>query len=171
MMNTDIQIKAIFKFRQGSIVMPAPSIEVSLDCFMCKKCNRTVVLKKDKNNSFCTTTFYTRHPFNGCIKKIRVNEIKVKKFFSIKILTEIIYDITYEYREFIDKRNKYADNNSNPLPNWARIYFNITCPKCHYEQRKFTQNNLHIPFTAVCDKCSCKLYKQTDKLPVFEMKN
>lgn len=164
-MNIHIQIKAIFELKEGTTIEPSRTIEVSLDCSTCKKRYRTVVIKEQKDESFCTPTL---HKFDAVITKIYVNNTVEKKFLRKKYFTEIVYHIDYFYKEFIDTRGKYSENHSRPIADFARIYFNITCPNCHHIQRESTQNNLGLPFKALCEKCSSVLYKQEQELPLFE---
>lgn len=166
-MNKNFLIKVVYQLPEGCIIQPAESVEVSLDCSTCKKRYRTIIITKHKNECYCTPT---KHPFNAIIAKIDVNKTVNKKFLLKRESTEFIYYIEYDYNEFIDERNKYAQNTSNPLPEWARVYFNITCPKCNHIQKKSTQNNLVRPLKVFCEKCSSLLYKEKAEQPIFEMK-
>lgn len=161
-----ILIKVVFQFPKNFAIEPADSVEVSLDCSICKKRYRTVMITKDKNASYCTPT---RHQFNAIIKKIDVKTTTKKSFIKRKAITEIIYYINYDYYELTDERNEYIENKSNPMPNWARVNFYLICPKCHYRQKKSTQNNIVRPLQVFCVKCLYLLYEEKTELPLFEV--
>ena len=166
-MNKNFLIKIAYQFPMGCMINPDESVEVSLDCSTCKKRYRTVVITKHKSECYCTPT---KHPFNAVIKEIDVNKTVKRNFLLKKELTEIVYHIEYDYDEFVDERNKYAPSHSSPLPSWARVYFNITCPECNHTQKQSTQNNIVRPLKVFCEKCSSLLYKEKVELPIFKMR-
>lgn len=157
--------KAVLTFVKGAIVQPLETVEVSLDCVVCQKLYRTVIIHKDIRETKCAG-----HSFPAMIKLIENNKKVWKSFFMREEMREIIYHIEYEYMAFEDTRDGtgYDRRFSKEFPNMGRIKFLVTCPKCKNTQRCFTQNNIVRPFINICEQCSFELYKDNKAQPVFE---
>ncbi|HBW73873.1 MAG: hypothetical protein UX10_C0001G0002 [Candidatus Magasanikbacteria bacterium GW2011_GWA2_45_39] len=164
-MKINFAAKAILICRKDVIIQPLETTEISLDCAVCKKLHRTVIIHKDIKKTQCAG-----HNFLAVIKTIENNKKVWKSFFMKEDVHEIIYHIEYEYREFEDPRDRtgYDRRMSNEYPSWGRINFLITCPKCNTTQKHFTQNNLVRPFIGVCEHCAYQLYKDDKEQPLFE---
>ncbi|MBI5230172.1 MAG: hypothetical protein HY981_02655 [Candidatus Magasanikbacteria bacterium] len=157
--------KTILSFAKGAIVQPLETVEVSLDCAVCQKLYRTVIIHKDVGETKCAG-----HSFPAMIKLIENNKKIWKSFFMKEEMREFIYHVEYEYTEFEDSRDGtgYDRRASHEFPSWGRISFLVTCPKCKSIQRFFTQNNIVRPFIGICGQCSYQLYTDNKEQPLFE---
>lgn len=128
------------------------SLEISLDCHICNRQRRTVVMSEGKP-SYCTPT---RHAHSA---RVLGNEIR-----RTNDRTEIIYQFSYDFEPFWDK--KYQSTASNNL-SWGRISFTLACPQCDKAMERSTQQNLVRPWSCVCD-CGYLLYVDDEETPVFD---
>ena len=127
-------------------------LEVSLDCHICNRQRRTVVMPEGKP-AYCTPT---RHVHSA---QVLGNEIR-----RTTDRAEIIYQFSYEFENFWDK--KYQSTASNKL-GWSRISFTLTCPQCGKDMERSTQQNIVRPWSCVCD-CGYVLYVDDEETPVFD---
>lgn len=167
-----VYIKTKHLFPNGSQVVYNNSIELSVDCQVCKRLNRTISV--DFFDGICIKN---KHPFNAKILDTLVVKEKNKSvsglfnFLNAKAVRELFtctYLVQYEYTDFID--SKYKDIKSSSLPTWARIGFKITCTKCGTINTCSTQTNIVRPFSEIC-KCGQTLYTETDTLPLIYLKD
>ena len=142
------QISARFAFAEGSRVTFRDGLEVSLDCCICQRCRRTVIFKVGEVEGKCTPT---GHPFPGKIVRLKANA------------DSVVYGLEYWYEPFEDA--KYPDRRkAQDRPTWARVGFDIACPKCGQESRQSSQNNIVRPRTCHC-KCGHVLFTESDEMP------
>jgi len=136
-------------------------ILVSLDCYECKRSDRTVVLFQDQKDSFCTPT---KHQFPGRIIKVEVSDRERRDFLSSKSVITATYHIEYDFEEFTDK--KYPHEEICPYPKWSRATFLLSC-QCGEQTECETQNNIVRPWKALC-QCGKDLYFEIDEIPIFK---
>jgi hypothetical protein len=129
-------------------------LEVSLDCFVCERLNRTVVLKLGEDSGRCTPT---GHPFPG-----RLLEMAVRP--AIHSLT-VTYRVLYRYEPFTDRKYP-ARGRARGAPTWARVSFTVRCPKCGAVSERSTQNNIVRPWTCGC-ACGLPLYTEEVEMPLL----
>jgi hypothetical protein len=143
------EISARFAFADGALVRFCEILEVSLDCCVCHRCRRTVILKVGAVQGKCTTG----HPFPGKIVGMEANA------------DSVVYRLEYWFEPFEDV--KYPDRRkAQGRPTWARVGFELVCPKCGQASRQSSQNNIVRPWTCHC-KCGHVLYTESDEMPVL----
>jgi hypothetical protein len=124
------------------------SLEISLDCSVCRRAHRTVILSLGSTKGVCTPT---GHPFSGAILVKRVNDQPGGE--------QVSYEIAYDHEDFID--SKYPETVPTGLVAWVRASFAIKCPTCHRSQDGSTQSNLVRPYDERC-ACGRRLYEDTE---------
>jgi len=164
-----VYVKTKHLFPTGSTVTYDNSIELSIDCLVCKRLNRTVSI--DRYDAICIKN---KHPFNAKVLDtlvVREKNKSVSELLCIKDNRELVtctYLVQYDYIDFTDY--KYNNLKSSPLPNWARIGFKITCTKCGTINTCSTQTNIVRPFSETC-KCGQTLYTENEVLPLIYLKD
>lgn len=148
--NATVRASLIFS-PDVEIILDKP-LEVSLDCHVCRRQRRTVVMPENKP-SYCTPT---RHLHSA--------QVTQKEISRKADRTEIIYQFSYDFEPFWD--TKYRSAASNKL-GWARISFTITCPQCGEAMEQSTQGNIVRPWECVCD-CGYLLFVDDEMTPVFD---
>jgi hypothetical protein len=113
------------------------SVAVSLDCPVCRRTSRTIVLKSDPPEAYCTPT---RHDFPGRLDAITVD--------ANGPAHRIVYAIAYDTADFVDMRH---NDTSTRNPTWARVSFDVTCA-CGVVTRSSVQNNSVRPYV---NRCAC----------------
>jgi hypothetical protein len=144
------QVAARFAFAEGSRVTFSDTLEVSLDCCICRRCFRTVILTRGNVEGICTPT---GHPFPGKIVGLEAGA------------NSVIYRLEYLFEQFEDA--KYPGRRTpQDRPTWGRVGFEITCPNCGHKTPHSTQTNIVRPWTCRCE-CGQVLYTETDEMPVL----
>jgi uncharacterized protein (TIGR02996 family) len=140
-------------FAHGATVTFADSLEVSLDCCVCRRCHRTVVFQGDGTDGRCTPT---RHSFPGYMLR---NDERDGRAASVHYL------VAYRYESFVDA--KYADfRRPSGVPTWGRVYFTILCPVCGECGTHSVQTNAIRPREPRC-KCGTVLFREERETPVL----
>jgi hypothetical protein len=138
----------------GAEVGFADEIEVSLDCFICVRRNRTMILRCGSGVAVC---FKHRHSFRA--------RILDKHQADVGGCATGTYRIEYGFNPFVDvKDGRTAD----PLPKWARVGFSIRCPKCHQRSETSTQTNTVRPWGKTCS-CGLRLFTEAEAMPRIEI--
>jgi hypothetical protein len=178
----NVKIRVFFEVTENIEIMPNDYIEISIDCYECKALRKSIVIGKNFNEIACE--------FFGYIPKKNFNDLEVlinDKEKEIAFCTpschlfpaylknitltksnkiiELEYLIEYSYTEFFDIKNK---KQSNKLVSWARVGFELICPRCNAVNRQSTQNNIVRPFTVTC-ACSFVFYTEKTGLPIIEI--
>ena len=149
----DIAVR--FEFAVGATVEFGDSLEVSLDCSICRRCRRTVVFREGQTEGKCTPT---GHGFPGRI---------VRNPPSRQGLTaSVVYRIAYSYEPFTD--GKYPNEVPSGVPTWGRVAFEVRCPKCAEVTKASTQTNIVRPWVSRC-LCGCVLYTEQFVQPVLSL--
>jgi hypothetical protein len=137
--------KVQIDFAEGVAFTFRPQLEVSLDCYICRRRHRTVVMKAIGGTCICTPT---RHAFPGTL------------FEVVTFGREGLFTFFYEYEPFTDQ--KYPDESryarwEKGAPSWVRVSFDVTCPSCGLTTERSAQTNLVRPWDCFC-KCGTRLY-------------
>ena len=148
------EVTVRFEFPVGAQVTFNDSLELSLDCPVCRRCCRTVAFWVGESEGRCSPT---RHAFPGrIINKQVAQEGKV---------TSVVFRVRYSYEPFTDA--KYLEKRKpSGEPTWGRIQFQVKCPLCGEVRNAFTQTNIVRPWLCQC-KCGCDLYTDQDLQPVL----
>ncbi len=177
-----IKIKVFFEVTENIEINTNDYVEVLVDCYECKTLKRSIVIgknfnaiarkffgyipkknfkdleglisDKEKEVAFCTPNC---HLFPAYLKNITLTK-------SNKVV-ELEYLIEYSYMEFFDVKYK---KQSNILVSWARVGFELICPRCNTINRQSTQNNIVRPFTVTC-VCGFVFYTEKISLPIIEV--
>lgn len=170
-MNRTATIRITLRFSPGVQITLDKILEVSLDCPICKRLHRTIMLATEKRQitrsyrnetvhlsqaeklAVCTPTLHT-FPARLVHKEVTTSEVP-----------EIIFRFEYESRPFIDHKGRH----SSEIPTWARVSFTATCPQCRTETCTSTQTNLVRPYTKHCS-CGYVLYVDVIEPQVEDVK-
>ena len=123
-----------------------PPFEVSLDCMVCRRTDRTVNFAHVGREGECTPT---GHAFPGRLLELRTTDSGAAATFR------------YSFEPFID--TKYPDRQrifgwEPGAPTWARFNFLVTCGSCGACIEESTQTNLVRPWSCSCGSCGAKLF-------------
>ena len=143
------EIVAEIKPQKGAVVAFDSYVELSADCYICQKTNRTLILAYGEDHARCIKE---NHLLPAKITEIEAKENKVKYFIEL------------DYHEF--KEKKYGITSTNIIK-WARVHFNIICPNCNDKIESSTQNNRVRPRNFYC-QCGQLLYIENDEMPVIK---
>jgi hypothetical protein len=106
------EVSARFAFAAGVTVMFSDTPGVSLDCCICHRCYRTVIIRMGGIEGKCTPT---GHPFPGKIVSKQAGPASVAG------------RLEYWYEPFADA--KYPDRRApTDRPTWGRVGFEAVCP-------------------------------------------
>ena len=143
------EIEAEIETQNGVDVAFCSYIELSADCFVCQRTNRTLILKYGEDHAKCIK--------GNHMLPAKITEIKATK-------NKVNYFVELGYSEFKEKGYNIA---STSIIKWARVHFKITCPNCNGEIESSTQNNLVRPWKSYC-RCGQLLYIENDEMPVIK---
>lgn len=119
-------------------------LEVSLDCYVCQRRMRTVILTATAP-AYCTPT---KHEFDAQLLAVECNA------------DSVTYTFEYTYIPFTDAKypeeQRYASFEKGS-PAWVRVYFIAQCPKCGKETEYSTQSNIVRPRRQACS-CGHQLF-------------
>ncbi len=136
--------------------VPCGCTALSLDCAICRKKHRTVVVSPIERFSYCTPT---QHTFPARVINCTTT--------ILDGVTEAMYLVEYYYIPFEDTREKSRrDPASQAMPRWGRVHFELTCPTCGNTSKHGAQSNTGRPWTAYC-ACGHALYTETREIPLF----
>ena len=135
--------------QKGAAVEFDSYVELSADCFVCRKTNRTFILKYGEDHAKC----------------IKGNHLLPAKIIEIETMKDKVkYFVELDYSEFEEK--KYNITSANVIK-WSRVHFNITCPNCNDKVESSTQNNRIRPRKFYC-QCGQLLYIENDEMPFIK---
>jgi hypothetical protein len=158
-MNTEIEIRVSVFPNGGVEILFEPIAEISLDCSACGRTHRTVIFPQIDQLGRCTPS---GHEFPG---RIHSQSVRSKKgLFRNEF--ECIFRLIYQYTPVVDC--KYKQRVSSPIPNWGRVCFKTTCPRCGTTSLQSIQNNIVRPWTCTCS-CGYKLYTEKTIYPSFKI--
>jgi hypothetical protein len=162
-----VKVKTRIQRNVGVQVTFADLLELSLDCSICQRLRRTIMLTSGNETSaitprmevislslhdrpaICTPSLHT---FPGQITDKTVDKTG---------LPTVTFNVRYDFVPFTEM--KYGKTYlAQPEPTWARIHFSLLCPQCGTIRKKTTQTNLVRPWTTSCD-CGYPLF--TDDMP------
>lgn len=154
-MNRKIQVETTFQMLAGQLVLKTkPHLEVSLDCAVCQKRARTVVMGLSSQirgeiaeysaapaapkAAICTPT---GHDFPA--RLVQHETITGTETVTLR------YCFEYDYSAFNATAGSLRGD-SSPLPRWARVSFLLRCPTCEVSMESSTQTNLGRPYDQGC---------------------
>lgn len=152
-MSEIVKVNVNLEISDGVEVSANDLLELSLNCFVCERTQRVVILKAGEETGICTPT---KHRFPA---KILAKET-VRRAKS----AELNYRVEYWFAPVVD--SEYKESAENILK-WGRVYFQITCPECGKAKTLSIQNNTVRPWTCYC-VCGYALYSETAEYPRFE---
>jgi hypothetical protein len=139
------------------------NLAVVLDCVVCKRTRRVVLLGGDERESKCTPT---GHRFPGRV--VGHETLNKPTLWPSRLSrSEHKYRIEYEYESFADSKNGRMATSE---PRWARIGFILRCPKCGEENQDGTQSNIVLPRISRCG-CGVALLKEKGHSFRFDVGN
>jgi len=131
-------------------LFPGLYIEISVDCFDCKKICRTLELRYGDD-------------FAKCIKGNHLIPAKITEIKTSK--NKVRYFIEFEYIEF--KEKNYDNIISESRIKSARVHYKTICPNCNRKINDSTQINLVRPRAFHC-RCGQLLYTEENDTPVVK---
>ena len=138
-------VHTAFELGEGVRLNADDLLELSLDCFVCRRCHRTVGLRAGLEEGVCTPT---NHPFPGAILSKNVQVLGSEAIIEHKV--------EFWFAPFEDiKRGGQAVGTRH----WARVRFSLDCPRCQRRTSSSVQTNLVRPFS---DSCECGFELFTD---------
>ena len=143
------EIETEIKPQSGAVVAFCSYVELSADCYVCKKTNRTFILENGEDHARCIKG---KHQLPAKITEIETLKNKVRYFIEL------------DYSEFKEKNYNIT---SECIIKWARVHFKMTCPNCNAKIDSSTQNNLVRPRKFYC-RCGQLLYIENDEMPVMK---
>ena len=147
-MRKTVNVHTVLEVGEGVLLEADDVLEISLDCFVCGRCYRTVGLRLGREEGVCTPG---NHPFPGAILSKNVEKRGSN--------ATIDYAVEFWFAPFEDlKRGGQAVGSRG----WARVKFALTCPQCKKRQSTTVQTNLVRPCSHHCE-CGFKLF--TDSSP------
>jgi hypothetical protein len=136
----------------------APRIETRLNCKICGRWGRTVFLADDPTRTFCTPSYYTKHPFPASIAQFDLSQRESTGRTVLSATYRIACDRS-ALKGVSDRRPRLR------APFWARVSFSITCA-CGTTTNTSIQTNRSRPQRRGC-KCGLPLYYDVYNAPVF----
>lgn len=134
----------------GAAISFSDMLEVSLDCFICSRCSGTVIFFEGEVEGRCTPTGHTFGQLTG--KEVAQNGP----------VASVVYRVVYRYEPFVD--SKYPGRRKpSGRPRWARVHFEIVCPRCGFVKKDSTQNNAVRPRGCTCPQCGSVLFTDQDE--------
>lgn len=168
-MNRTVEVKSHLNCGPGVQVVIVDPLEVSLDCHVCGRIHRTVLLNSSKGTTMwlpkndvkitsdeipaiCTPTL---HIFPAHVLNRQIGTVASSSIIS--------FHIGYTFQPFTDKE---YNQTAIDIPSWARIHFTLICPRCGRASGASTQTDAVRPSIKSC-VCGYELYIDNQP-PEFE---
>lgn len=131
-------------------------LEVSLDCSLCQRTNRTVLFSLESPTAQCSHG--PQPPFPGRIIQRTVDRAPNHQLTAT-------YRIEYEISPFEDQ--KYGPQREwTEHPTWARAGLRMACPQCGTRKEQTIQTNTGRPWDVRC-RCGYLFYTERREMPVI----
>jgi hypothetical protein len=189
-------IEARVDLENDALITFDSCIEISLDCFISKRVNRTIALKYGDEDY----TYYPAkiadikvteskgdikpdHTFSRATtafrrKTILMNELpfkwakRINRSIIERITTDKFHTATIKAEYYIEYDYNEFEDIRDKIPSdsaigWARVHFKIICPNCNKEIECSIQNNLVRPYSRFCD-CGHLLYIEKEEMPIIK---
>ena len=163
-MNRTATARVSLKFSPNVRIAIYKVLEVSLDCPVCERLRRTVMLATEQyqvTRSYQNETVHLTQAERPAVCTPTLHDFParvVHREVTNSLVPEIIYRFEYEFRDFIDHKGGH----SSDTPTWARVSFTATCPHCSTETATGTQSNIVRPYTK---RCTCGQVLFVDESP------
>lgn len=159
-----VDVVAKIQVTQGVEISFANKLEVSLDCFICRRRHRTVVISTSDAQAIGCSKRRTCHEFPARILSTSVESKDGEaRGQTCQVAT---YRIEYEFEPFKDR--EFGCSTQYGYPTWGRVSFKVLCPNCSQTTNQSLQTNLVRPSTSLC-KCGNPLYTELDEMPLFDV--
>jgi hypothetical protein len=149
------------------LITPNNVLELSLDCHICQRTDRTIIFEKNKT-PICRKTGHTIEGnaiFQQKTLTPATNHYNLSGDVQQAVLT---YRVNFDYQPFIDQESKVP---SSPTSKWGRMSFTLQCPVCNTKTKFSTQSNLKHPIEFHCKKCQHLLAIDTTEQPTYQYTN
>lgn len=147
----------------GVEIKEGKTTEVSLDCHICQRTDRTIIFERNKT-PICMKT---GHEIGGSLapgtKTFSASTSHGGLDNNAKKVT-IVYPVTFDYQPFTDQKSGIP---ASPTAHWGRVYFSLKCPVCHAATKFSTQSNVARPAEFHCEKCGHLLALDTEEQPTY----
>ncbi|SDT16771.1 hypothetical protein [Actinoplanes derwentensis] len=132
-------------------------IELSLDCFVCRRNGRTTMLEYGSEEGICSgDSAFPRHPAAARISAFDVTSEETRT--TLRVVAE------HWWAPFDDTKHQQPSVALTSAP-WVRLYLGYLCPAPGSAGGKFsTQTNLVRPSSYRCDQCGETLAR-SDEAP------
>jgi hypothetical protein len=126
-----------------------PTLQLSLDCFVCERTRRTTILEQGAERAVCTSD--KQHGRHFTAARVAVLDSAAEDDqLTLRAVVE------YWSAPFHDlKRDRQATANSTTP--WVRLYFSYRCPQHNQTGKDSIQTNLVRPRTIRCSHCHAAL--------------
>lgn len=122
-----------------------PRLELSLDCFVCGRTDRTTSFQQGQEHALCSAD--DKHPEHPTAARIAAFDVT-----SERERTALRAVVDHWWAPFHDaKRNRAAA--ALPLSPWVRLYLGYYCPQTRQSGAFSTQTNLIRPVAEACRHC------------------
>ncbi|NUW46777.1 hypothetical protein [Nonomuraea rhodomycinica] len=123
-----------------------PTIELSLDCFICERLGRTTVLKYGAERAVCMSGRNEQH-----ITAARIAAYDVTVQDDRLALRSVV---DFWWAPF---RDAERGGQATPLSRWARLSYGCRCPHKEESSAGSVQSNLPRPQRLYCRKCGTEI--------------
>jgi hypothetical protein len=117
-------------------------LEISLDCFICERRNRTTSLALGDESGVCHSGGDVKHP--APIRIVGFDHTTQHGRSTLRAVVE------FWWAQSTDKK---TGEQGTPLPPWVRLNCGYYCRKKETSGRCSTQSNIVRPHTGRCDHC------------------
>lgn len=124
-----------------------PRLELSLDCFICRRTGRTTVLGHGSERALCSGD---DEPHDTAARIAAFDQTDEKERTILRAVVD------YWWAPFVDSQR---DREGAPLPRtpWVRLAVGYLCPDQQQPGEFSIQSNAVRPFTAACTRCSATI--------------
>jgi hypothetical protein len=121
-------------------------VELSLDCCICERTNRTVILKQGEERAVCSSDEqHGRHPAPA-----RITALDTTTTVTELALRAVV---AYWWAPFHDAKRDVEATTQGIFP-WVRLALGYFCPEHKAAGQTSIQSNMVRPVTLTCASCS-----------------
>ncbi|MGW0204103.1 hypothetical protein [Nonomuraea sp. NPDC003201] len=123
-----------------------PTIELSLDCFICERMGRTTALKLGDERAVCSSRRDYKH-----FAAARISAFDVTSQDALLVLRAVI---DFWWVPFQDAKR---GGNATPLSRWVRLHYGCHCPHQEASGKGSIQTNVRRPWSPQCGECKTEI--------------
>jgi hypothetical protein len=153
------RITGLTQARPSHLVHWLEPMELSLDCCICERADRTVVLKQGEERAVCTSDEkHGRHPAPA----------RITAFDTTTLATELALRavVAYWWAPFHDAKRDVDATTVSTVP-WVRLALGYFCPEHKEGGKASIQSNMVRPVTLACASCS-ETIAVSDEAPTIQ---